>query len=289
MAVRQNLLLGLERTGTNFSFNPIHFRPVSAGIGILAGKKIAKSLIKKGGSPLVIGPNFCVTPREATEVLLSKKVRTVLVPSPWSVRFFQQELPGLSRKLTVWSSGVDSGFWSPREEENSKRTVLIYDKQFNSSLTETTAQTLAKIGLQSKIIRYGSYSSTLFKELLRESLALVWLGGAESQGIAQFESWSVNVPTLVYYKPAPLPFQVHYANIAGVIRPGEWSAAPYLTTENGAFWSEQRELEDICLDLLEEQTNFSPRDFILRSHTVEKSAINYINLLIKAHQDSEKA
>ena len=79
------------------------------------------------------------------------------------------------------------------------------------------------------------------RSLLNESYLSIVVGPPETKGLALAETWSMDVPTLVF----------RLKNEVGSAR------APYLTNSTGAFWSSLDELEYLIVNFREYE--FSPR------------------------------
>jgi hypothetical protein len=97
----------------------------------------------------------------------------------------------------VWFSGVDTKYWCPREERESN-LVLVYQKGPDSDLpSRKVIQILKEKGLAFELLTYGKYKQSTYLQLLQNAKFVIWIGHTETQGLAQFQAWSMNVPTLV--------------------------------------------------------------------------------------------
>ena len=273
-AVRSSLTKGFDLIGQHVSLNPAPQELEGRTSGVLAGRKLAEDLLRLKAR-IALGPNFVVSPRENPDVFLSPNVESVIVPSPWVKRFYAQELPEIESKLVVWSSGVDSRYWSPGGRHLGPPRILIYAKNTGKEVVRKATQALRRLGVEWEVIEYGKYNSSSYLKMLRNSSAVVFLGSSESQGIAQFEAWSVGLPTFVMQEPRSLDVPI-VAGDATSITLEDWSAAPYLESQNGLFWSEWEELTSLCNDLINGRLEFAPRDFVLENHTLERSAELYL-------------
>ena len=100
--------------------------------------------------------------------------------------------------------------------------------------------------------------------LLRKTKFAVFLINTESQGLAQFQAWSMDVPTLILA-------QAKYENskTLGHIVPA--SSSPYLTASTGQFFDESDSFEAIrgFVNIL---NNFTPRRWVLANYSESSSA-----------------
>lgn len=269
--VRENLMTGLRELGGEFRFNPISPEPENVRV-VLAGNRIAKELLKSGQILHAVGPNFCVTPRENIDILSSPSVQKIIVPSKESAMFFSLELPEISEKLAIWPVGVDHVFWKRDSSPEREEIITVYVKTSDTSLVDLTLRTLEKGGFPFEIIHYGRYSKAQFKTTLSRSKAVVWLGHFESQGIAQFEAWSMGVPTFVFKTHGDVAFSLPYNDVVGVMPEKTWSPSPYLNASTGAFWRNQAELWDLLQEADKGRVAYQPRELLIQSYTLKKSA-----------------
>lgn len=246
---------------------------------VLAGQKIASYLLEKNQTVQALGPNTCVTPREYPWVVQSQKVERIIVPSKESAIFFGLEAPEIIHKLRVWPSGIDEMFWRRSPESGDREIVTVYVKTEDLRLVEKTIETLAKRKTQIEIITYGQYSRAQFREALSKSKAAVWIGHYESQGIAQFEAWSMGVPTFVFKSSGDIPFSLPYSKITGLMPEGSWSPAPYLEASSGAFWRNQEELANLLESLDAESASYDPRSKITQAFTLRNSAAHLLEII----------
>ena len=277
--VRENLKTGLDLIGQSYYLNRMPADDANSA-GVLAGRRIARDLLNKESS-IILGPNYVVSPREDPQVVLSEKVELV-VPSEWTRQFYVSEMPQLNGRVHVWASGVDHRFWSPSELPKPHNIALIYAKKASGQQISDVQLAIEACGVRSVIVRYGSYTPEQYRSWLRKCRFIVFLGESESQGLAHFEAWSVGVPTFV--KQGQHSIFVNGPGSSFVVEPGMWSASPYLSGENGAFWNTLPELKSLACSSLANAQAFRPREFILRTHTLEHSAANYVDIYHKGAQ-----
>jgi hypothetical protein len=144
-------------------------------------------------------------------------------------------------------------------------------KHEDTSLLKKINFFAAKNNLKVSIIMYGEYSLHDWKEALKTALVVVYISNVtESQGIAQFESWSMNVPTFIQKNDEVSVDGWSYVNA---------TSSPYLTKNCGAFWSDYSELEILLSSLNSDSYGMKPREYILKNFTREvatKKLMKYI-------------
>ena len=276
-AVRANLFRGLEQIAQEYSINTTFPLPPGQTVGVLAGLRIAADLIKLKAR-IRLGPNYCVSPRQDPRIFLAREVEAVLVPSRWVADFYSTELPEISEKVRVWASGVDCDYWRPQKSVTASRYLVLYVKNSEGALVARTIQFLESLGLAYRIVEYGKYRSNAYLGVLQRSLAVIWLGKSESQGIAQFEAWSVDVPTFVHYDPTDLEVRLGTNLTPARISASAWSPSPYLSSQNGSFWDSFEELRALCADIFSGVIRYAPRSFVLNGYNLASAAKAYRSL-----------
>jgi hypothetical protein len=281
ITVEYNLVAGLSRIGTEFRLNP-NPSEVTKRVGVLrhVGALHWAIRAKREGRVgyLAAGPNLVVTPSEAEEILLSPYIDLVITPSPWVSDLYLAQAPDLAGRIAEWAVGVDTNFWKPNNEtlpESFNGHWLVYDKShsgIDSQILVGVIKEITRRGHTHEILNYGDYSQVEYREALRRSGAMAFLSPSESQGIAQFEAWACNVPTLVWdrrrWEYKGQEFEGHTV-----------SSAPYLTAECGERFFDISGLESSMDSFLERYAEYSPRVFILQNFTLEKSAQKYVDLI----------
>lgn len=275
--VRDSLILGLRLLGEDFRVNAEAPNEPAQKVGVLAGTRIARDLIRNG-SKVVLGPNYSVSPRQDPEIFANENITTVVVPSEWVKKFYASELPEISQKIVVWPAGIDTDFWRKLHPNSSKKKAIIYDKRQDKDLVAKTVEVLVSAGFVCEVVSYGAYTPSSYRQSLERAGFVVWLGSSESQGLAQFEAWSMGVPTLVRLSATPL--EIPLGKVLGqlVLRPGEWSPSPYLSDSTGMFWESFEQLLQICNRYADGQLVFDPRKFVEDNYSVRSAAQNYLSM-----------
>ena len=271
---------GLAALDVKVRLNPLSPRRAHNRIGVLSGLGTLQSVVDASlapGTKIVAGPNLVVLPSEGSEVLTQATIGRILVPSEWVRRMWCKDLPEIASKVSVWSSGVDYDYWSPIEDPGRRHfgalQVLVYMKASSAPVASVLSM-LQDCNFSFSIIEYGRYRPCQFRNHLRRSDLVLYLGGSESQGLALHEAWATDVPTFVF-----LPTQQRVRvpdgrelNLTGE----EFSSAPYLTDARGAFWSTTEELEALLAGF--KPTGFCPRQSSFDEFSLESSAVRYLKM-----------
>jgi hypothetical protein len=213
------------------------------------------------GMNVLLGPNIDFLLERNSRVLKLLPRAVLLVPSEWVVNVLKSNDVLANYKYAIWSAGVDTRHWSTKKRgKRSRRRVLIYVKsEIEDRAICKIQNTLESLGYFNKVVTYGSYHNSAFRRLLKGTDFVIWLGSTESQGIAQFQSWAMGVPTLVQRKNS--------YSLNGIEYPS--SASPYLSTETGCF----TKTETISSVDIEEFVNSlhlrNPRRWIENNATLE--------------------
>lgn len=270
-SVAASLFLGLRRAGVAFRADP----PPSAiggDVGVLSHVDTLGYAIrlKRGGKArwLVAGPNLVVAPDRNHGVLAAPEVDRVVVASSWVRDMFLSRAPGLRDRIVVWPSGVDEEVWSPASVDSELiADVLVYAKSGPPELLVESCAALDRAGLRYTILRYGGYRPVEYLALLHGHRWMLFLSESETQGLALFEAWACNVPTLVWDRGRCLFEDIDW--------PGA-SSAPYLATSNGRSFPEPTRLDEAIADM--ERSSFEPRRTILERFTARQTALEYARL-----------
>jgi hypothetical protein len=184
------------------------------------------------------------------------------------VKTLYVEQHGLSgSRVIVWPAGIDHDYWDPTVT-NGSQYLLLYVKTNVSQLELSNISEFAEgLNLQLKIITYGDYKMKQFRELLRNSQGVVWAGSTESQGLAQFESWAMNVPTLVR--------RARNFNDSGV-----GSESPYLTAQTGLITEVDHIAKSDLHTFSEMMPSFQPRNWIIQNATLGIARSHLLSILM---------
>ena len=272
--VSRSMIEGLEKVGyTNFNFNPSSTSEVGQVAVVISGIQALRQAIKwkKSGKikKLIAGPNICVLPTEYPEIS-SPEIDVYLNHSQWTADYYQEMCPALKGKMRLWPAGVDEKFWDPDSsvQKNGKR-LLFYNKRPEKQLYEKCKQKAEENGFEVIELQRGGYTLEDYKELLNKVDFLVHFVEQESQGISLSESWSMNVPTIVWN---PGNWSYNLMNI-------KCSSAPYLVKETGLFFRDEEDFSQIITKGQLKPEAFDARKWLICNLTDAKSAEILLNIV----------
>jgi hypothetical protein len=262
----ENTLAGLKKNNLNYKLNPKSIAKNQICWVINDHKKLKEliELKKKNFFKLVVGPNISTLPSDYNHLLCSEYIDNIIVPSLW-VKDLWLEVSSfdIKKKITIWPVGIDEEYWCPKQKIEKKYDFLIYIKNyFQNNIIENCIQYMKKKKINFKIIKYGQYKKRDYLKYLRESKVNIFFSKSESQSIAQFESWSTNVPVVIYEPKKK--FMKQYKTVA--------KSGPYLNKLNGYQFNNILEFKDLINKLNKKTKN--PRKLILNDYTTKKSIIS---------------
>ena len=220
--------------------------------------------------PILLGPNLFVLPTD--NPVLCKMFNDFTVPSQWVKELYERfELMKGKKNITVWPVGIDTEEWKPKQPVEHILDCFIYFKNRTEQDLRMVEALCNKNNLRYKVLKYGNYQEHELKRLCEEARFVILLTGTESQGIAYMEILSTDTPAYVFNSPT------WKSDDDSVSAPA--SSVPYWdSTRCGMLASNDNNNFE---DFLHSLDSFSPRDYILEHHTLELSAREYFNLLIK--------
>lgn len=282
-SVQNNLIAGLKKIQQPYILNPASHH-VTPNVGVLSNTDALKWAInaKRQGKIkyLVAGPNLVVTPLEENGILCAPEIDLVVTPCHWVSEMYLSMVPMLEGKLVEWPVGVDTEFWSPDStiSYNERKDWLIYDKtQLGGSIEKNrVVEVLSKRRESFKTIVYGEYTQEEYRKRLQNAKAMIILSPSESQGVAMFEAWACNTPTLVWDRQ-----RVEWKG--KVLRAPSPSSAPYLTNKCGYVFQGIDDFDHILTKFEASLHSFQPRDYILSNFTLDQTAEAYTHFFIKSN------
>ena len=212
------------------------------------------------GKEVLIGPNIDFTSERNIQQLKYFPGAGFLAPTSWPLKIIAAHADIDEKNMYSWFAGVDSDRWKPSKTVIKDVYVLLYVKDFSAqSEIQECKQYFENQQINYFQLEYGKYTNDLFRSTLAKTSHMVVIGGTESQGIAHFQAWSMNVPTLVSRR------ETH--EFAGKLYPA--SSSPYLNDQTGQFSTHSSiEIQDLD-SFLSEARSFSPREWILANATIE--------------------
>ena len=217
---------------------------------------------------VALGPSLDIFNSRVLERLKQSKNIKILVPSLWVKDFFVKHHELSDSRVIVWPAGIDHNYWNPCVPEASRYLLLYIKTTLSESELSNVSRFAKQLNLELKKVTYGHYRIKQFRELLRSSQGVVWAGSTESQGLAQFESWAMNVPTLV-------------RRARNFDHLGIGSESPYLTNQTGLI-TQSDHIESTDLQSFSEMmTSFQPRNWILQNATLGIARTNLLSVFAR--------
>lgn len=264
--VVKNLKLGLQKKNIVFGNQELLTKKIDSHIGML---QVINNWEKWSTNSLV-GPNLFVLPRE--NVAFSKHFKHFNVPSEWVLNLYRGFSELDHAKIDIWSVGIDTERWFIENRNLDNLKCLLYFKNRTLQDLHVVKKILQKYNIEYKELHYGSYSENELYETCKWANFGILLTNTESQGIAYMEILSTDLPCFVFNKPT--------WNYDGAYKTVEATSVPYFDENCGEI------VENINLIKFEEFLNnvknkkYSPRQFILKNHSLEISAEKYYNLFV---------
>ncbi len=229
---------------------------------------MVKNILRSNPRKLVLGPNIDIHNSNVRRLFDEIPHSIFVVPSLWVQKFYIANLQMAPDRVKIWAAGIDSNKWKP--SAITRDSVLIYVKGNFVDFASQLAIAMQKYGYKSVILKYGDYSQTEYFDLLNNSRFAIFLTGTESQGIAQFQSWSMNVPTLVLRRTKYRSDKLGGTEV-------EASSSPYLTSTTGRFFDGPHDTASVG-EFLKDLDSFSPRFWVESRYSTSISSRNFLDL-----------
>ncbi len=271
--VTRSLIEGSKTAKINFNYNPQKIDELNDFVIVLSGIKTLKRAIelKKQGrfKFLAAGPNLVILPSDYPQLIGSEFIDCVITNSNWIKDLYALDLPVIERKMIIWPAGVNTEFWKPTQLESKRKKIVFYKKRPVLKLYSECLNITYNLGYEVVEIIYGNYEVDQYKSILDDSCLLIHFVEQESQGLSLLEAWSMNVPTLVW--------NLNFFNIKNLNV--YCSSAPYLTDESGLFFQSEIDFEHQLKRIMNQECNFSPREYAVKNFSDERAALDLYNKL----------
>ena len=230
---------------------------------------------------VVYGPHFFVFPTDALHPLHSH----TFDPSrffynaltEWNVTIHRSFAKNIEFIACPFGLDIENIQQVPPVEQRTK--VMVYFKARHNDCLETALNFIKSKNESIILLKYGHYTDNDFKQQLKDTKFVIWLGSHESQGFAFQEIQASNVPILVWdirstydeynngwphesYRKYGLPLLATSANC--------WS------DECGIKFTNVSELPDAYEQITKKLSTFTPRKFVESKLSL---TITYNNLL----------
>ena len=207
------------------------------------------------------GPNITVIPKNKKDLLFSKYVDKIVVPSSWiKKKYLKKTSLKFEKKICIWPIGIDHKYWVPARKEKKIYDFLVYKKfKYDKKIFERCVSYLNKKEYKIKIIKYGEYSKKNYLKYLQQTKYMIFFSQSESQGLSLFESWSCNIPTFIYDQKYWIYKKTRYLS----------SSAPYLSKDTGVSFKNFKKFKN-KIELFQ-KNKYSPRKWINKNATIKIS------------------
>jgi hypothetical protein len=167
-----------------------------------------------------------------------ERIDLIILPSLWSKEAYTLDCPSIEKRIEIWPVGVEI----PKSVEKKAEALhlILFVKTAPSDLIEFVIKNLDQRNISYSILKYGTFKREEYIEKLKISSGMIYIQEVESQGVALQESWSYDVPTLVWNKGS-YTFPNTHIEVHGQV------SAPYLTERCGTFFESQKDF-NIKLD-----------------------------------------
>jgi glycosyltransferase involved in cell wall biosynthesis len=266
----KNMKLGFEKVGIKDVIYKNSVSPTDIQqTNVVYSAQVPLPIHKYPNTLFIFGPNFSVFPSQKTQFNNLHKNAIYIQPSTWVCQFWR-DIGYNNLPLHTYAVGVDTELFHPDKDITNRKESFIYFKHRSS----TELQLLQKYFPTAKIFVYGKYNETDYLAFLKQSKYGIWLAAHESEGFALLEALSCNVPLLVWNVNRMTQEMGQYEAYKNITTTA--TTIPYWDSRCGEiFYDENFETKDTFFANLE---NYKPREYILDNLTVEKTAMNFINL-----------
>jgi hypothetical protein len=140
----------------------------------------------------------------------------------------------------------------------------VYWKSGDERFCEQVEAIVRRAGLDPLLVRsrlgeHSTFTADQLRSQLDRAKLSVFLSAFETQGIALAESWSMNVPTVVWDPQGDAEWRGRHFKSA--------SSAPYLTPATGIATRDVAGLEGTIAQALATLDTFHPREWVLENMT----------------------
>lgn len=265
--VFESLCSGLASIGQEYRVNA-RWVPQGSTVCVVSGVKVLQWAIiqKKRGlvTQLLAGPNIVVSPADAQGVLSSEYIDSVLVPSEWVGQFYMHY--GMqAEKIKVWAAGV---LVHAQVHMLKQYDFLLYDKAGNEDMIQAVQRILKQRGFSWHTLKYGTFMQSDYYEALTRSKYLLYISPSESQGLAMFEAWARDVPSL-HWERGFYEYKGH--------RHEGHTATPYVHPNVGMVFKDVEDFSEILSTFVGRA--FFPRQYILHGFTQTQSAQHFLEIV----------
>jgi hypothetical protein len=276
-----NLCKGFDELNINYTKN-LSFKKIKPGEPVIVlgtGEHALQGYNQP--NPIIAGIGLMTHPAEWPDLFKQYPVVKYLQHSKWANDIYKPYFGAANCEL--WPAGIDTDRWSPDQNLSKKFDFLIYNKircnhtQVYEILRNPIINKLEGLGLSYKEIVYGQYNEVEYFHLLQQCRAMIFLCEHESQGFACCEAMSMNVPVLAWdqgYWLDPNRFEWNDPIVVA-------TSVPFFDENCGMIFKDIEDFENKINAFWQgiKHNNFNPRDYILKTLTLKKSAERMIQII----------
>lgn len=268
-AVTRSLIEGLQKTGTQYVYNPKQVSKLTDHVHVLGGVNTLKYAIrlKKQGKirRLTAGPNIVVLSSDFKGLVGAKEIDLYLVNSEWTKNAYLIDNSKLEGKINFFPSGINPEFWKIKKNKNKQLRVAFYKKRAEPILYQECLLIAKQHNAVVTEIIYGTYDLEDLKSVLANVDFVIYFVEQESQGIALAEIWATDTPTIVW-NPGFWSYQ---------LKNYQSSSAPYISDDTGLFFRTANDFRDLFEKDHLKAKNFQPQNWVLNNMTDQICTLNF--------------
>lgn len=226
-------------------------------------------------NPAVLGPGLYDHPRLAPRLMEDPRNRSYLVSSEWMRRLYARYYGDAVR---IWFAGIDADRWDDTSTHPKDVDVLVYDKIYwdrekhEMELVRPILDRLERRGLRVLVLRYGTYDHEAYRQALSRSRSMLFLCANETQGLAYQEAMASNVPVIAWDQGYWMdPRRQEWEE-----EPVPASSVPYFSEECGERFRGLGEFDGAFERFWAGLDGYTPRSYVVRELSLEKSAEAYM-------------
>ncbi len=223
---------------------------------------------------VIYGPHFFVFPEDKTHPLFAHTYDPTRfffnTLSPWVNTLYREftniDMPFINAFFGITTDSIQS------TKECNKTHVMIYFKSTFPEKLQFAENYLTNHAIPYHKIIYGSYKDSEFKETLKNTKFVIWIGRHESQGFALQETLASNVPILLWdvqtmyeeYSNGRIVYESYKHRDYKMIA----SSAPYWSNDCGIRFLQKEDFESSFQRMMETYTTFRPREYVDRNLSI---------------------
>lgn len=200
-----------------------------------------------------------------------------LQPSEWVKRLWERcgfdDCP-----IVVWPVGIDVEAFAAVDRRNAGQSVLVYHKNREEKELSWIRSVLEARRMTYRILVYGRYSESEYRQALAACRWVIWHGSHETQGIALQEALASDVPVLVCDASSLGQLRARDYAFPRRLHDHPVTSAPYFDDTCGVRITDVHGL-GAALDQMEALLpSFRPREYVRTHLSIEGQAKAFIRI-----------